>query len=124
MGTDQEGKNRGVQSDDGEKRADDHGEKRVVHGDGDGEKRAGHSKPHTLTVYSRTYCHLCDDMIAGLHLLQARFHFDIEVVDVDADAHLETLYGEHVPVLKARERELCRHRLDPVLVTDYLAGIR
>jgi hypothetical protein len=38
-----------------------------------------------LTVYSRSWCHLCDEMIAGLHTLQARFHFSLQIVDVDAD---------------------------------------
>ena len=77
----------------------------------------------TLTVYSRTYCHLCDDMIAGLHQLQARFHFDLDIVDVDADAALDARYGEDVPVLAHGSRELCRHRLNTALVTDYLAKI-
>ena len=89
----------------------------------DGEKRAVHSRAPTLTVYSRTYCHLCDDMIAGLRTLQARFHFEIDVVDIDADGHLENVYGEHVPVLKAGARERCRYRLDRPRVTDYLAEI-
>ena len=79
--------------------------------------------PPTLTVYSRTYCHLCDDMIAGLQLLQARFHFRLEIIDVDADPALEARYGEDVPVLSHGGRELCRHRLDASLVTDYLAEI-
>lgn len=77
----------------------------------------------TLTVYSRTYCHLCDDMIAGLRTLQARFDFDIAIVDVDADAALDERYGEDVPVLAHRSRELCRHRLDSALVSDYLTEI-
>ena len=77
----------------------------------------------TLSVYSRTYCHLCDDMITGLRSLQARFRFRIEVIDVDADAALEDRYGEDVPVLVHGDRELCRHRLDARFVTDYLAGI-
>ena len=62
-------------------------------------------------------------MIAGLQLLQARFHFRIEVVDVDADPALEDRYGEDVPVLLHGERELCRHRLASALVTDYLMEI-
>ena len=78
---------------------------------------------HILTVYSRTYCHLCDDMIAGLRALQARFHFDLEIVDVDSDAALEARLGEDVPVLAHRGRELCRHRLDSALVSDYLTEI-
>jgi hypothetical protein len=77
-----------------------------------------------LTVYSRTYCHLCDEMIAGLRELQARFHFRMRIVDVDSDEALEARYGEDVPVVAHGPRELCRHRLDVSLVTDYLAQIR
>ena len=62
-------------------------------------------------------------MIAGLRILQARFRFSIEIVDVDADPDLEDRYGEDVPVLLHGARELCRHRLDSALVTDYLAQI-
>jgi hypothetical protein len=79
--------------------------------------------PATLTLYSRTYCHLCDDMITGLHALQARFCFSLEVVDVDADIALEDRYGEDVPVLMHGEHELCRHRLDAALISDYLTKI-
>ena len=76
-----------------------------------------------LTVYSRAYCHLCDEMIAGLHGLQARFHFRLNIVDVDSDASLEARFGEHVPVLMHADRELCRHALATAAVTDYLAKI-
>ena len=76
-----------------------------------------------LTVYSRSYCHLCDEMIAGLRELQARFHFDFDVVDVDRDPALARRYGEDVPVLVADGRELCRHRLASIQVTDYLAQL-
>jgi Glutaredoxin-like domain (DUF836) len=63
---------------------------------------------------------LCDDMISGLRTLQARFPFDIQVVDVDSDDALEALYGEDVPVLTHGSHQLCRHRLDFARVTDYL----
>ena len=76
-----------------------------------------------LTVYSRTYCHLCDDMITGLQTLQARFRFGLGIVDVDSDEALEALYGEDVPVLTHGANELCRHRLDLARVPDYLAKI-
>ena len=77
-----------------------------------------------LTIYSRTDCHLCDDMISGLHELQARFRFDLEVIDVDRHPALETRYGEDVPVLVHGGRELCRHRLNIAFITDYLADFR
>jgi thioredoxin reductase (NADPH) len=76
-----------------------------------------------LTVYSRGYCHLCDDMIAGLRSLQARFPFELKIVDVDSDDALEARYGEDVPVVVHGARELCRHRLDAALITDYLVEI-
>lgn len=48
-------------------------------------------------------------MAARLRSLGVEF----EEVDVDADARLEALYGEHVPVLLKDGAELCRHRLTP-----------
>jgi Glutaredoxin-like domain (DUF836) len=81
-----------------------------------------------LTVYARTYCHLCDDMIAALPSLQGRFVFEISVVDVDSDAALEARYGEFVPVLLANAgeggRELCHYYLDEPAVTAFLAEMR
>ena len=77
-----------------------------------------------LTVYARTYCHLCDDMIAALQALRGRFSFQICVVDVDSDAALEARYGELVPVLEAEGRKLCHYFLDEEVVTDFLAKMR
>ena len=77
----------------------------------------------SLTVYSRTYCHLCDDMLAALQPLQARHGFALQVIDVDSDPDLEQRYGELVPLLMHGEHELCRYRLDAVAVTAYLVEI-
>jgi len=78
----------------------------------------------SLTVYSRSHCHLCEEMIAGLHELQARFTFKIEIVDIDSVSALAARYGEDVPVLAHGERELCRHRLEAARVTAYLSSFR
>lgn len=77
-----------------------------------------------LTLYGRTYCHLCDDMLTGLHALQARFAFQVTVIDVDSDPALEARYGELVPVLMHGDRELCHYHLDVAGVTAYLGQIR
>ena len=82
------------------------------------------SGARTLTVYSRTYCHLCEDMISALQALQGRFHFEIKVVDVDSDAALEARYGELVPLLEADGQALCHYFLNEPLVTDFLAKMR
>lgn len=78
----------------------------------------------TLTVYGRSYCHLCDDMIVALRILQGRFAFEIRVVDVDSDASLESRFGELVPVLMHGDRELCHYFLDQPLVTAFLTEMR
>ena len=78
------------------------------------------SRGPVFTVYSRGYCHLCDDMLDALEALRAEAGFDVETVDVDADPALEHRFGEHVPVLMHGERELARGRLDLSVVRAYL----
>ena len=74
-----------------------------------------------LTVFAHPYCHLCDDMIEGLHRLQVTHPFAFAVVDVDDDPLLEARYGERVPVLVGGGRELCHYFLDSAAVTAFLA---
>ena len=80
----------------------------------------------SLTLLSRAYCHLCDDMAAALAPLAARFGVPVIVVDVDAHPALEARYGERVPVVLLGDEhagaELCHHRLDPAAVTRALAA--
>jgi thioredoxin reductase (NADPH) len=63
-------------------------------------------------------------MLAGLQALRGDFEFDVAEVDVDGALDLHQCYGEHVPVLVAGERELCRHVLDTAMVRDYLRDFR
>jgi len=67
--------------------------------------------PH-LVLYSRAYCHLCDDMVAALTTLQPQHGFSMAVVDVDADPELEARYDLRVPVLTINGSEICHHFLD------------
>lgn len=77
-----------------------------------------------LTLISRAYCHLCQDLELGLRPLAAEFGVDVEVLDVDADPKLEALYDELVPVLLHEGTELCHYFLDVIKVRDYLSKIR
>ncbi len=66
-----------------------------------------------LTLYGRSYCHLCDDMAASLEAFQDELDFSFAIEDVDADPGLEAAYGELVPVLvDADGREICHYFLD------------
>jgi hypothetical protein len=78
----------------------------------------------TLTLYGRTWCHLCDNMLAGLRELQVRQPFAVTVIDVDGNPALEQQFGERVPVLVHGKRELCHYHLDVAVITDYLRDFR
>ena len=78
--------------------------------------------PVRLTLLSRAYCHLCDEMRAALQPFVDRREIVLQELDVDADPALEARWGELVPVLLEGERELCRYRLDRAALEACLAG--
>jgi glutaredoxin len=77
-----------------------------------------------LTVLSREYCHLCEELIAALKQFQGRYSFEIEVVDVDRHPRLEEKWGDKVPVLLDGEREICHYFLDVEAVDARLARMK
>jgi thiol-disulfide isomerase/thioredoxin len=79
------------------------------------------SRAPTLALYSRTWCHLCEEMRAALVPLAAEFGANVEVIDVDADPALVARYDELVPVLVLDGVELSRYRLDAERVRAALA---
>lgn len=98
--------------------------------------------PH-FTLYSRSYCHLCEDMLAALRAFMARtgLPWRVDVVDVDTDPQLTDMFDELVPVLYAgvaprtgsddtarpagqgepAGREICHYFLDDSALQHYLA---
>ncbi|HET9671142.1 MAG TPA: glutaredoxin family protein [Casimicrobiaceae bacterium] len=69
-----------------------------------------------LTLLSRAYCHLCDDMREALAPLARRAGARVAELDVDADPALEAKFGDLVPVLLLGSVdhgvELCHFALD------------
>ena len=78
----------------------------------------------TLTVLSRTYCHLCDDLLAALEKFRCRFNgvsaFEINVVDIELDPALEAVYGDKVPVLLDGKIEICHYFLSEDALAAHL----
>jgi thiol-disulfide isomerase/thioredoxin len=85
---------------------------------------ASHFTSH-FTMYSRSYCHLCEDMLAALHAFMARAGLPctVDVVDVDADPQLVARFDELVPVLYGDPSgpELCHYFLDEAALRRHLA---
>jgi thioredoxin reductase (NADPH) len=80
----------------------------------------------TLTLLTRAYCHLCDEMREALAPLAAAHGATIVERDVDADPALEARYGDLVPVLIAGDAdggtEICHYRLDHAAALAALRG--
>ena len=84
-----------------------------------------HGGPRTLTLLSRAYCHLCDEMRDALLPVIARHRATLVEVDIDVHPALESAHGERVPVLflggAVDGIELCHYRLDAAAVNAALA---
>jgi hypothetical protein len=76
-----------------------------------------------FTLYTRSYCHLCSEMLDALNTYQHEYGpFTVEQIDVDQDEALVARFDELVPVLfgQMRDTELCHYFLDHNAVRSYL----
>ena len=53
----------------------------------------------TVTIYSRTGCHLCEVAINLIESVRSKITFDLEIKLIDDNPELEKAYGEQVPVI-------------------------
>lgn len=53
----------------------------------------------TVTIYSRTGCHLCEVAINQIESVKSKIAFDLEIKLIDDNPELEKAYGEQVPVI-------------------------
>lgn len=75
-----------------------------------------------LTVLSRSWCHLCEDLITALEPVAVSLGWRVEVVDVDQFPELVEKWDELVPVVLHGEIKLCHYHLDEVFIRAYCAG--
>ena len=52
-----------------------------------------------VLLYTRTNCHLCEEVKLQLRELQQEFPFLFQEVDIDKDPQLRRRYNEEVPVV-------------------------
>ncbi|MBP0596857.1 glutaredoxin family protein [Herbaspirillum sp. LeCh32-8] len=80
-----------------------------------------------FVIYSRSYCHLCEDMRDALQAELGATPAGIDMIDVDTDPALVELYDELVPVLvglrgQAPGVRLCHYHLDREALRAFLAA--
>jgi glutaredoxin len=77
-----------------------------------------------LVVYSRTGCHLCEDMEQQLAELKDELGFTLKVIDIQGNKDLEEKFGIKVPVLMAEEQEICHYMLDLASLKAHLQQLK
>ncbi len=78
-------------------------------------------RPHTVVVYSRPGCHLCERLLEELAPL-VRGRGRLELRDVDDDPHWRRAFGERIPVVEIDGRVTCELTLDTGAVLQALAS--
>jgi hypothetical protein len=64
-----------------------------------------------VVLYTRTGCHLCDDMKKVVDAVAASMPIDFSEVDIDTDPDLRRLYDWEVPVLEIDGRKAFKYRV-------------
>lgn len=83
-----------------------------------------------FTLYSRSYCHLCEDLLQQLHACMPSLTADayhVHVIDIDLPENEKelALYDELVPVLFASKNvskplEICHYHLNQESLKEFL----
>ena len=67
-----------------------------------------------VQIYSRHGCHLCEDALSTLKVLQKELNFEIKEIFIDGDPDLEKKFGEQVPVIQIDHKQHDFYRVDPL----------
>jgi len=69
--------------------------------------------PRDATLFTRSGCHLCDEVRRVILPLLREFGGTLREVDIDGDPHLLAKYSNDVPVIFLGARKAAKHRVDP-----------
>lgn len=64
---------------------------------------------HTVTIYSKPGCHLCERAKAVIVRCREKTVFVMEVVDISQGPELLARYGHDIPVVLLDGQEISRH---------------
>jgi glutaredoxin len=66
----------------------------------------------TVTLYTKRDCCLCDEALEVIGRVRSEHPFDLEKVNIEADAGLSARYGERIPVVLVDGIEEFVYRVD------------
>ncbi len=76
----------------------------------------------SLTLYSRSGCHLCDEMKAVVARVAGAIPLSLQEIDISTDPTLEARYGLDIPVLLVDGKKAAKHRVTEAELTRVLKG--
>lgn len=79
------------------------------------------SNLHTVTLYGKKECCLCDEAMAELHKIQATVPFVLEKVDIASRPELLQRYGNRIPIIFVDGVEVFQYRVRNDHLTALLA---
>lgn len=68
--------------------------------------------PISVRVYGKPGCHLCDVAESKLRELAVELDLAIEVLSIEGNPELESLYGEEIPVVLVEGKKLFKYRVE------------
>ena len=76
-----------------------------------------------VTVYSKPGCHLCEEAIRTLQLVQKQHRFELEEVNIETDPILLAEYGEQIPVIMLNGTFLFEYAVDEARLRQLLKEV-
>jgi glutaredoxin len=69
-------------------------------------------KQSVVTIYGRTGCHLCENVVNLLEPLKDQLNIEINEILIDNNKELENLYGQLIPVVHVDGKHFTHFRVD------------
>lgn len=76
-----------------------------------------------VTVYSKPGCHLCEEALRTLQMVQKQHRFELEEIDIENDPALLAEYGEQIPVVMLNGTFLFEYAVDEARLRQLLKEV-
>ena len=76
-----------------------------------------------VTVYSKPGCHLCEEAIRTLQVVQKQQRFELEEINIQTDPALLAEYGEQIPVVMLNGTFLFEYAVDEARLRQLLKEV-